>query len=304
MILTVDVLPDVAAALAARRPVVALESTIIAHGMSYPANVETALALETIIKREGALPATIAVIGGRLKAGLLLRDLEKLGQGGQTVMKASIRDLGYAVSRGLDAATTVASTTAIAAMAGISVFATGGIGGVHRGAPGSFDISADLAAIARYNVAVVTAGAKAILDLPLTLEYLESLSVPVVGYGTDEFPAFYSRRSGLKCPMRLDTPEEVAHMLAAKWGMGLTGGAVIANPIPLENEILGEEIEPAIVQALAEAAVVKCSGKALTPFLLGKLAEVTGGRSLEANIALVKHNARIAAKIAVALAAT
>jgi pseudouridine-5'-phosphate glycosidase len=281
---------------------VALESTIIAHGMPYPANFEMAQDVEAIIRAAGAIPATIAIIGGALKVGLTTAELKKFAVDGPEIIKASTRDLPYIVARKLDGATTVASTMRIAAMAGIHVFGTGGIGGVHRGAEKSFDISADMMEFAESNVAVVTAGAKAILDLALTLETLETLGVPVVGYGTDDFPAFYSRQSGHAVPMRCDTAEEVANLMKAKWSMGLKGGIVVANPIPKSSEIIASEIAPVIKQAVAEAAKQNISGKNVTPFLLARLAEVTGGRSLKANLALVKHNAAVAAEIAKAFA--
>ena len=293
---------EVSAALAGGKPVVALESTIIAHGMPYPANFEMAQDVEAIIREAGAVPATIAIIGGALKVGLTTAELKKFAVDGPGIIKVSTRDLPYVVARKLDGATTVASTMRIAAMAGIHVFATGGIGGVHRGAEKSFDISADMMEFAESNVAVVTAGAKAILDLALTLETLETLGVPVVGYGTDEFPAFYSRTSGHPVPMRCDTPQEIANLMATKWSMGLKGGIVVANPIPQSSEIIASEIAPVIEQAVAEAARQNISGKNVTPFLLAKLTEVTGGRSLKANLALVKHNAAVAAEIAKAFA--
>jgi pseudouridine-5'-phosphate glycosidase len=293
---------EVATALAGGRPVVALESTIIAHGMPYPANFEMVQEVEGIISEAGAIPATIAIIGGALKVGLTTIELKKFAVDGTDTTKVSTRDLPFVVARKMDGATTVASTMRIAAMAGIHVFATGGIGGVHRGAERSFDVSADMAEFAESNVAVVTAGAKAILDLALTLETLETLGVPVVGYGTDDFPAFYSRSSGHSVPMRCDTPEEVANLMRAKWGMGLKGGIVVANPIPKSAEIITSEIAPAIEQAVAEAAHLGISGKDVTPFLLARMATVTGGRSLKANIALVKHNALVAAEIAKAFA--
>ena len=293
---------EVSTALESGRPVVALESTIIAHGMPYPANFEMAQEVEGIISEAGAIPATIAIIGGALKVGLTTSELKKFAVNGPEITKVSTRDLPYVVSRQLDGATTVASTMRIAAMAGIHVFATGGIGGVHRGAELSFDMSADLPEFAESNVAVVTAGAKAILDLALTLETLETLGVPVVGFGTNEFPAFYSRSSGHTVPMRCDTAEDVAELCAAKWGMGLKGGVVVANPIPKANEIAASEIEPVIKEAVAEANRLGISGKEVTPFLLAKLATATAGRSLKANIALVKHNALVAAEIAKALA--
>ena len=293
---------EVSAALTDGKPVVALESTIIAHGMPYPANFEMAQEVETIIREAGAVPATIAIIGGALKVGLTTSELKKFAVDGPEIIKVSTRDLPYVVSKKLDGATTVASTMRIAAMAGIHVFATGGIGGVHRGAERSFDISADMMEFAESKVAVVTAGAKAILDLALTLETLETLGVAVVGYRTDDFPAFYSRQSGHAVPMRCDTPEEVAELMKAKWSMGLKGGVVVANPIPEPSEIIASEIAPVIEKAVAEAARQNISGKNVTPFLLAKLAEVTGGRSLKANIALVKHNALVAAEIAKAFA--
>ena len=289
-------------ALEAGRPVVALESTIIAHGMPYPQNVETARAVEDIVRAGDAEPATIAIIGGRLKVGLTAEELDRFGRDGRSIAKVSVRDLPFIVAKGLDGATTVASTMRIAAMAGIHVFATGGIGGVHRGAEKTFDISADMTEFAESNVAVVTAGAKAILDLALTLETLETLGVPVIGLGTDEFPAFYSRRSGHAVPMRCDTAGEVAGVMRAKWAMGLKGGVVVANPIPLEAEIPAEEIAPVIAAAVKTAEAKGIAGKETTPFLLAEIAGVTGGRSLAANIALVRNNARVAAAIAVAFA--
>jgi pseudouridine-5'-phosphate glycosidase len=297
-----DVAPEVGEAIATGKPVVALESTIIAHGMPYPQNVETAAAVEQIVREGGATPATIAVFKGRGKIGLGADDLEALGRDGQRFAKLSTRDLAHAVALKRDGATTVASTMRLAAMAGIPVFATGGIGGAHRGAETSFDISADMTEFAASNVAVVTAGAKAILDLALTLEVLETMGVPVIGFGTDEFPAFYSRDSGHKLPLRCDTPDEIADLMKAKWRMGLTGGIVVANPIPRESEIPAGEIAPSIEAAVARAAAQGIKGKAVTPFLLAEIARVTGGRSLAANIALVKNNARLAAAIAVSFA--
>jgi pseudouridine-5'-phosphate glycosidase len=293
---------EVSTALAGGKPVVALESTIIAHGMPYPANFEMAQDVEAIIREAGAVPATIAIIGGALKVGLTTAELKKFAVDGPGIIKVSTRDLPYVVARKLDGATTVASTMRIAAMAGIHVFGTGGIGGVHRGAERSFDISADMMEFAESSVAVVTAGAKAILDLALTLETLETLGVPVVGFGTDDFPAFYSRESGHVVPMRCDTPEEVANLMKTKWSMGLKGGIVVANPIPASSEIIASEIAPVIKKAVAEAARQNIAGKNVTPFLLARLAEVTGGRSLKANLALVKHNAAVAAEIAKAFA--
>jgi pseudouridine-5'-phosphate glycosidase len=297
----VDVAPDVAAALAAGGPVVALESTIIAHGMPHPANLDTARALEAIVTAGGAIPATIAVIGGRIKVGLDEPALVRLAGGGD-VLKASTHDLPFAVAQGRDAATTVAATMRIAAMAGIRVFATGGIGGVHRGARDTFDVSADVTELGRTDVAVVCAGAKAILDLAATLEALETASVPVIAFAVDMLPAFYSRSSGLKAPLRLDTPTAIAAFLAAKWRLGLRGGVLIANPIPVEAEIPAEAISAVIEGALAAAAVQGIAGKSVTPFLLDRINAATAGRSLAANVALVKNNARLAAQIACALA--
>lgn len=293
---------EVRSARATGAPIVALESTIIAHGMPYPQNAETARALEDIVRAGGAVPATIAVIAGRLRVGLTAEDLDRFARDGKSIAKVSVRDLPFAVAMRRDGATTVASTMRIAAMAGIRVFATGGIGGVHRGAEKTFDISADLTEFAQSDVAVVTAGAKAILDLALTLETLETLSVPVIGLGTDRFPAFYSRDSGHPVPMRCETAAEVAGVMRAKWAMGLRGGLVIANPIPEESEITASEIAPAIAAAIARADARGIAGKDLTPFLLAEIAAVTGGRSLAANIALARNNAAAAAAIAVAFA--
>jgi pseudouridine-5'-phosphate glycosidase len=289
---------EVKSALAKGRPVVALETTIIAHGMPFPQNFEMARKVEAIIREGGATPATIAITKGKLRAGLNEDELRLFAKDGPSIIKVSTRDLPFVVAQGLDGATTVASTMRIAAMAGIAVFATGGMGGVHRGAQTSFDVSADLKEFAQSNVAVVTAGAKAVLDLALTMEVLETYGVPVVGYGTDEFPAFYSRNSGIKTPMRLNTPKDLATLMKAKWKMGLQGGVVVANPIPAAAEIPASEIEPVILRALVEAKRQNISGKETTPFLLKHLAEVTAGRSLVANIALVENNARVAAAIA------
>jgi pseudouridylate synthase len=291
---------ELKSAIAAGKPVVALESTIIAHGMPYPQNLDMAREVETIVRDNGAIPATIAVINGELRAGLSEAELEHFAKTGPSIIKVSTRDLPFVVAKKITGATTVASTMRIAAMAGIHVFATGGIGGAHRGAEQSFDVSADLIEFAHSNVTVVTAGAKAILDLALTLEVLETHGVPVVGYGTDEFPAFYSRISGHKVPMRCDTPIEIAAMMKAKWAMKLDGGIVVANPIPLMTEIPATEIAPTIAKAIAEAKELGVHGKNVTPFLLKRLAEITQGRSLTANIALVKNNAKLAAEIAVA----
>lgn len=290
--------PSVKAALSAGKPVVALESTIIAHGMPYPQNFEMAQKVEGIIRKNGAVPATIAIINGELRAGLSEKELQLFAKEGPSITKVSTRDMPFVVARKLNGATTVASTMRIADMAGIKVFATGGMGGVHRGAPSTFDISADLTEFSNSNVAVITAGAKAILDLALTLETLETLGVPVVGYGTDEFPAFYSRLSGFKVPMRLNTPNEIAAMMKAKWKMNLRGGIVVANPIPVEAEIPAAEIEPVIQAALKQAQTQSIKGKDTTPFLLKAIAEATHGKSLKANIALVENNAKLAAQIA------
>jgi len=300
--LPIDYSNEVARAFSRGEAVVALESTIISHGMPYPENVTTAQTLENTIREAGAVPATIAVLDGRIKIGLGTEQIEFLGQA-ENIKKASRRDLPVIIAEGAHAATTVAATMIAAAMAGIRVFATGGIGGVHRGAENTFDISADLQELSRTNVAVICAGAKAILDLQLTLEYLETLGVPVLGYGTDELPAFYSRSSGLKVDHRIDTPEQAAAILAAKWTCGLEGGVLIANPIPEEFSMQKEKIDNAIEVALAEARRMGISGKELTPFLLEKIKELTGGESLSANIELVKNNAAVAARIAVAYSA-
>jgi pseudouridylate synthase len=291
---------ELKSAIAQNKPIVALESTIIAHGMPFPQNLEMAQEVEQIIRDNGAIPATIAVIDGELRAGLSSAELEHFAKTGPSIIKVSTRDLPFVVARKITGATTVASTMRIAAMAGIHTFATGGIGGAHRGAEKNFDISADLIEFSQSNVAVVTAGAKAILDLALTLETLETFGVPVVGFGTDEFPAFYSRSSGHKVPMRCDTPNEIAAMMKAKWAMDLKGGIVVANPIPREAEIPSTKIAPTIEAAIAEAKAQNIIGKNVTPFLLKRLAEITLGRSLTANIALVKSNAKLAAEIAVA----
>ena len=293
-----DVNPEVAAALAAGKPVVALESTIISHGMPYPQNVETALNVEKIIRENGAVPATIAIIGGRLKAGLTPEEIDYLGRSGRNVAKASRRDLAVLVSKGMDGATTVTTTMMIAAMAGIKVFATGGIGGVHRGAETTMDISADLEELANTPVVVVCAGAKAILDLKLTLEYLETHGVPVIGFGTEELPAFYSRRSGLKVDYRLDTAQEVAKAFYVQQHLGLKGGMLVTNPIPEEYSMDDAVINKAIDAALAEMNTLGIHGKEATPFLLAKVKDLTGGDSLDSNIQLVYNNARVASLIA------
>ncbi|MDY5804363.1 MAG: pseudouridine-5'-phosphate glycosidase [Oscillospiraceae bacterium] len=296
-----DIAPEVKEALDAGKPVVALESTIISHGMPYPQNVETALKVESIIREAGAVPATIAIIGGRLKAGLTREEIDYLGKTGAGIPKASRRDLPVLVAQGRDGACTVTTTMMIADMAGIRVFATGGIGGVHRGAQETFDISADLEELADTSVMVICAGAKSILDLGLTLEYLETHGVTVIGYGTDELPAFYTRRSGFGVDYRLDTPEELAKAFHVKREMKLRGGMLVTNPIPEEYSMDANVINKAIDEAVAEAKTQGIHGKATTPFLLARIKELTGGDSLESNIQLVYNNARLAAKTAVAL---
>ena len=296
-----DISPEVRKALDSGRPVVALESTIISHGMPYPQNVQTALRVEQTIRDAGAVPATIAIIGGRLKAGLTGQEIEYLGKKGRDVAKASRRDVAVLVSRGADGATTVTTTMMIAHMAGIKVFATGGIGGVHRGAETTMDISADLEELAHTPVMVICAGAKSILDLGLTLEYLETKGVPVIGYGTDELPAFYTRSSGFKVDYRIDTPEELAAAFRASQQMGLAGGMLVTNPIPEEYSMDPVRINAAIGEAVAEAARLGIHGKETTPFLLAKVKDLTGGDSLASNIQLVLNNARLAAAVAVCL---
>ncbi len=297
-----DIAPEVAQALLEGRPVVALESTIISHGMPYPKNVETALMVEQTLRNNGAVPATIAVIGGRLKAGLSREEIEYLGKTGRGVAKASRRDLPALVARKADGATTVATTMIIANMAGIRIFATGGIGGVHRGAEVTMDISADLEELAQTPVMVVCAGAKSILDLGLTLEYLETKGVPVIGYGTDELPAFYTRRSGFGVDYRVDSPEELAAIYRAQRELEYRGGMLVTNPIPEEYAMDKTVIDAAIEQALCEAQEQGIHGKETTPFLLAKVVELTGGDSLESNIRLVLNNAAVAARTAVCLA--
>ena len=293
-----DIAPEVRKALEEGRPVVALESTIISHGMPYPQNVETALNVEKIIRDNGAVPATIAVIKGRLKAGLSPEAIDYLGKTGTAVAKASRRDLPVLVAQGKDGATTVTTTMIIAHMAGIQVFATGGIGGVHRGAQQTFDISADLEELAHTPVMVVCAGAKSILDLGLTLEYLETHGVPVIGYGTEELPAFYTRKSGFRVDYRIDTPEDLAKAFFVKQDMGLGGGMLVTNPIPEEFSMNHEIINKAIDEAVEEANKLGIHGKETTPFLLAKIKDLTGGDSLASNIQLVYNNARLAAKTA------
>ena len=296
-----DLSPEVAEAIRSGKPVVALESTIISHGMPYPQNVETALKVEAAIRENGAVPATIAIIGGRLKAGLTPEQIEYLGKKGREVTKASRRDLPVLVAQGRDGATTVTTTMMIAAMAGVRVFATGGIGGVHRGAETTMDISADLEELDQTPVMVICAGAKSILDLGLTLEYLETKGVPVIGYGTEELPAFYTRRSGFKVDYRLDTPEELAAAFRAKMEMGLKGGMLVTNPIPEEYSMDPDRINAVIDQAVAEASAQGIQGKETTPFLLARIKDLTGGDSLASNIQLVLNNARLAARTAALL---
>ena len=297
----IDIAPEVREALAAGRPVVALESTIITHGMPYPQNVETARAVEAIVRTEGAVPATIAVVGGRIAVGLDAKTLDKLGSA-KGVTKASRRDLAAAIVAKADAGTTVAATMAVAARAGIPIFATGGIGGVHRGADKTFDISADLVELSRTPVAVVCAGCKSILDIGKTLEFLETQGVPVVGYGTNEFPAFYARTSGFKLDHRFDTPEALAEVIRAHGLIGGGSGVLVANPIPEADALPADAIEARIGEAIREAERAGIAQKEVTPFLLERVNELTGGKSLTANIALIKNNAALAAKIAVALA--
>lgn len=300
--ISLSIAPGVEDALRSGAPVVALESTIVAHGMPYPQSLETAQQVEALIWDNGAVPATIAVVRGDMKIGLSSAELAELARSGPSMAKVSTRDLAFVASRRLSGATTVAATARLAALAGIPVFATGGIGGVHRGAAQSFDVSADLNEIARSDIVVVTAGAKAILDLGATLEMLETLGVPVVGFGTSDFPAFYSRTSGLAVPMRCDTAFEIATLFRHKRRLGLPGGIVVANPIPKEHEIPEADIGPAIEKAVFEAKAQGIAGREVTPFLLRRLAEATSGRSLAANIELVKHNAQRAAEIAGCLA--
>ncbi|WP_328766508.1 pseudouridine-5'-phosphate glycosidase [Streptomyces sp. NBC_00286] len=284
------------------RPVVALESTIISHGMPYPQNVEMATQVEDIIRAGGAVPATIAVLHGRPFIGLTQADLELLATS-TDVTKASVRDLAYVMARGGHGATTVAGTMRLAALAGISVFVTGGIGGVHRGAPVTFDVSADLTELAATNVAVISAGVKSILDIGLTLETLETLGVPVLSYGTDEFPAFFSRSSGFPSPMRVDSAREIAAVMHARWDLGISGGVSVANPVPEDDEIPASQIDGIIEQAVTEMEKAGISGKEATPYLLGRIVELTNGESLRTNIALVKNNARLGARVATEYAA-
>jgi len=291
--------PIIEKALRINAPVVALESTIISHGMPYPQNMETAINVEEIVRSYGAIPATIAIIDGKFKVGLAKDEIEYLGKAGQKIVKASRRDIPYLISKKVDGATTVASTMIAANMAGIKVFATGGIGGVHRGAETSFDISADLQELANTNVAVVCAGIKSILDLGLTLEYLETQGVPVIGYKTKELPAFYTQKSGFEVDYQLDSTKEIANFLHAKWSMDLKGGIVVANPIPSEYQLDYDQINEVINNAINELDQKGIKGKESTPFLLAKVKELTGGKSLDANIQLVYSNAKLAAELAV-----
>ncbi|APH15848.1 indigoidine synthase A like family protein [Clostridium sporogenes] len=296
-----EISKEVSEALKENKPVVALESTIISHGMPYPKNAETALNVEKIIRDKGAVPATIAILNGKLKVGLTKDEIEYLGKKGKEVVKTSRRDIPFILAKKLDGATTVASTMIVANLAGIKVFGTGGIGGVHRGAQESFDISADLQELANTNVAVVCAGAKSILDIGLTLEYLETQGVPVVGFGTEELPAFYTRKSGFKVDYKVDTAKELAEALKAKWDLGLKGGMVVGNPIPEEYQMDYDTITKAINDAVKEAEEKGIRGKESTPFLLAKVKDITKGKSLEANIQLVYNNVAVASDLAIEL---
>ena len=295
-----DIKTDVKTALEEGKPVVALESTIIAHGMPYPQNVKTALEVEKIIRDNGAIPATMAILNGKIKVGLTEEEIKTLGKA-KDVYKVSRRDLPFILAKGLNGATTVASTMIISSLAGIKVFVTGGIGGVHRGAEKTFDISADLQELAHTNVAVVCAGAKSILDLGLTLEYLETFGVPVIGFKTEEFPAFFTRESGYKVDYPVDGEEELGKIIKTKWDLGLDGGVVVANPIPEEYAMDKDIINEAIEEALKEAEVKGIKGKATTPFLLAKVKDITKGESLNSNIQLVYNNAKVGANLAVEL---
>ncbi len=293
-----DISKEVLDGLRYYKPIVALESTIISHGMPHPENIDTALSLEKIIRDNGAIPATMGIINGRIKVGLNREEMEFLASS-KDIIKTSRRDIPFVVGMGLSGGTTVSATMIFAQYTGIRVFATGGMGGVHRGADKSFDISADLTELSYTNVAVVCAGVKAILDIGLTLEQLETLGVPVIGYGTDDFPAFYTRKSGFKVPMRVDNAQDCAKILKSKWDLNLDGGVIIANPIPQQYEAQREDIDKAIELALFEAEKNGIKGKEVTPYLLNKVKDITSGKSLEANMALVKNNALIAAQIAV-----
>ncbi|TMI65253.1 MAG: pseudouridine-5'-phosphate glycosidase [Bacteroidetes bacterium] len=294
-----EIHPEVRQALTEGRPVVALESTIISHGMPYPENINTAIAVEEIVRANGAVPATVAIFNGKCYAGLTKEQLEIFAKT-KDVWKVSIRDMPYVISKNLYGATTVAATMRIASMAGIKIFVTGGIGGVHRDAEKTMDISADLTEMEQTSVAIISAGVKSILDIRLTLEYLETKGIPVVTVGQDEFPSFYSRKSGFSSPLRLDTANEFARMLHTKWQLGLNGSVLIANPVPATEEIDASEMETHISKALKAAIENKITGKEVTPFLLKYIAEHTKGESLEANIALIKNNAKVGAEIAVA----
>ena len=294
-----EIQPEIKSALAERRPVVALESTIISHGMPYPQNVETALEVEKIIRENDATPATIAIINGKCHAGLTSKQLEYFGMA-KDVMKVSLRDMPHVISKKLYGATTVAATMRIASMAGIKIFATGGIGGVHRNAGETMDISADLTEMEKTSVAVVSAGIKSILDIGLTLEYLETKGIPVVTIGQDEFPGFYSIKSGFNSPLRLDEVDEIAAMIKTKWQLGMNGAVLVANPVPHGEGIDSDEMEIYIEKALKEANKKKIGGKEVTPFLLKYIADHTSGESLEANISLIKNNAKLGAELAVA----
>jgi len=294
-----EIHPDIKSALAEGRPVVALESTIISHGMPYPQNVETALEVEKIVRKNGATPATIAIINGKCYAGLTNEQLEYFGMA-KDVMKVSLRDMPHVISKKLYGATTVAATMRIASMAGIKIFATGGIGGVHRNAGETMDISADLTEMEKTSVAVVSAGIKSILDIGLTLEYLETKGIPVVTIGQDEFPGFYSIKSGFNSPLRLDEVDEIAAMIKTKWQLGMNGAVLVANPVPHGEGIDSDEMEIYIEKALKEANKKKIGGKEVTPFLLKYIADHTSGESLEANISLIKNNAKLGAELAVA----
>lgn len=298
---TLKISEEVRYALEHGKPVVALESTIISHGMPYPDNVKTALTVEKTVRENGAVPATIAIIKGVPTVGLSVEEIEHLGKEGTKVVKVSRRDIPVVIAKKLDGATTVASTMIFAEMAGIKVFATGGIGGVHRGATETMDISADLEELHQTNVTVVCAGAKSILDLGLTLEYLETKGVPVLGYKTDELPAFFTRKSGFKVDYRMDSPEEIAAAVKAKDALGLSGGMLVANPVPEEYSMDPDKIEAVISEAVEEAKALGIAGKKVTPFLLEKIRNVTGGDSLFTNVKLVLNNAALAAKIAVEL---
>lgn len=293
-----DINSEIKKALSNNLPIVALESTIISHGMPYPQNKETALKVEQIVRDNGAVPATIAIIGGKIKIGLTENEIDYLAKSGTQIVKASRRDLPYLLSQKIDGATTVASTMIAASLAGIHIFATGGIGGVHRGASQTFDISADLQELANTNVAVICAGIKAILDLGLTLEYLETFGIPVLGYQTEELPAFYTQKSDFKVNYKMESPSEIAELLKTKWNLNLKGGVIIANPIPKDKELDFNVMKSAIDKALIQEKELGIKGKNSTPFLLGKVKELTGGLSLDANIELVYNNAKLASQIA------